>query len=56
MEIKNRQKSTSPSKNIPKAFFFSTFYYTFRGVSDLCFASEFPMSLSEVVVALQKRQ
>lgn len=22
-------------KKIPKAFFFSTFYYTFRGVSDL---------------------
>ncbi len=41
-------------KNILKAFFFSTFYYTFRGVSDLCFASEFPMSLSEAVVALQK--
>lgn len=34
-------------KIIPHSFFFSTFYYTFIGVSDLCFASGFPMSLSE---------
>ena len=44
------------SKNILHSFFFFTFYYTFIGVSDLCFASGFPMSLSEVAVALQKRQ
>ena len=38
------------------SIFFSAFYYTFIGVSDLCFTSGFPMSLSEAAVALQKRQ
>lgn len=43
-----------PLKKIPKAFFLSTFYYTFIGVSDLCFASKFPCKLHEVGVGLQK--
>lgn len=42
------------SKNILRSFFFSTFYYTFIGVSDLCFASKFPCKLHEVGVGLQK--
>lgn len=37
-------------------FVFSPIYYIFIGVSDLCFASGFPMSLSEAAVALQKRR
>lgn len=44
------------SKNVPHSFFFSTFYYTFIGVSDLCLASEFPMSLSEGFATRKKRQ
>lgn len=41
-------------KIIPHSFFFSPIYYTFIGVSDLCFASEFPCKLHEVGVGLQK--
>lgn len=44
------------SKNVLHSFFFSTFYYTFIGVSDLCFASGFPMSLSEDFATRKKRQ
>lgn len=44
------------SKNVLHSFFFSTFYYTFIGVSDLCFASGFPMSLSEGFATRKKRR
>lgn len=36
-------------KIIPHSFFFSPIYYTFIGVSDLCFASEFMQACTKIL-------